>query len=79
MTFAKISSWFEDWEEFALAYEFTTEQDGSDQFSWEQQRHIINLDETNFSLDGSEGGWGGCPSQSFTVAWVSQQIRCSDQ
>ena len=72
MTFAKISSWFEDWEEFALAYEFTTEQDGSDQFSWEQQRHIINLDETNFSLNGSDGSQGGHTSQSITVAGVNR-------
>jgi hypothetical protein len=48
------------------------EKDGSVQSTWEQQRHIINLDETNFSLDGSDGGQGGCPSQSIAVAGVNR-------
>jgi hypothetical protein len=38
------------------------------EFSVHQKRRIFNLDETNFSLDGSDGGRGGRPSASYTVS-----------
>jgi hypothetical protein len=72
-TYSNISSWFDAWEEFALSYGFTVRKDGSVQLTWEQGKRIINLDATNFSLDGSDWGQGGCPSQSSTVAGVNRQ------
>jgi hypothetical protein len=71
-TFSNISSWFDAWGKIALVYGFATEQDGSVQFSWEQRRCIINLDETNFSLNGSDGSQGGHTSQNITVAGVNR-------
>ncbi len=71
-TYSNISSWFDAWEEFALSYGFTTEKDGSVQITWEQQRRIINLNENNFSLNGSDEGQDGCPSQSITAAGVNR-------
>jgi len=40
-------------------------------FSEEQKRRIINIDETNLSLDGSDGGRGGRPSCTITVKHCS--------
>jgi hypothetical protein len=47
-------------ESFVLEYGFADlDENGNVIFSEEQRRRIINLDETNFSLDGSDGGRGG--------------------
>ena len=53
---------------FVLEYGFADlDENGNVTFSEEQRRRIINLDETNFSLDGSDGGRGGRPAASVTV------------
>jgi hypothetical protein len=36
-------------------------------FSEDQKYCTINIDETNLSLDGSERGRGGCPSNTITI------------
>ena len=45
----------------------TTTDQGEVIFSETQKRRIINIDETNLSLDGSDGGRGGRPACSITI------------
>jgi hypothetical protein len=33
---------------------------------------MINVDETNLSLDGSDGGHGGCPGCTITIKHCSR-------
>ena len=63
-----LSDWFDEWEHFVLAQGFATKDDnGLTVFSEDQKRRIINIDETNLSLDGSDGGRGGRPSNTITI------------
>ncbi len=38
----------------------------------DQKRRIINFDETNLSLNGSDGGHGGCPRCTITIKHCSR-------
>jgi len=63
-----LSDWFDEWEHFVLAQGFATKDDnGLTVFSEDQKCRIINIDETNLSLDGSDGGRGGYPSNTITI------------
>ncbi len=70
-TYANLNDWFDAWEKFVIEKGFATcNSDGSIEFSEEQRRQIINMDETKFSVDGSDGGVGGHPSLSVTVRGI---------
>jgi len=65
-TFSNLSDWYDAWEKFLTTQGFASEiinESGAKEivFSEEQKRRIINIDETNLSLDGSDGGRGGRP------------------
>jgi hypothetical protein len=67
-TYSNLNDWFNAWEQFVLEKGFASKNaEGSVEFSKEQCKRIINMDETKFSVDGSDGGVGGRPSLSFTV------------
>ncbi len=54
---------FDEWEGFVITNGFATRNESGDMiFTKDQKRRIINIDETNLSLDGSDGGRGKCPS-----------------
>jgi len=64
-----LNDWFDEWGLFCVAKGFATrsEHDGEVVFSEAQKRRIINIDETNLSLDGSDGGRGGRPASTITI------------
>ena len=67
-TFSNLTDWFDAWEDFALRQGFATKEGESTVcFSEDQKRRIINIDETNLSLDGADGGHGGRPACSITI------------
>ena len=66
------SDWFDSWESFLLKYGFASKVNGITEFSAAQKRQIFIPDQTNFSLDGSNGGRGGCPAVAVTINGVSQ-------
>jgi len=80
MTFSNLNDWFDAWEMLCLDHGFAVEGDwmnNSDEmellFSDEQKcRIIINMDETKFSLDGSNGGIGGRPANVISARGVVQ-------
>jgi hypothetical protein len=55
---------------FNLSVFLKLEGDGGEEFhfSTSQKRRILNMDETNFSLDGGDGGHGGRPTSSITIS-----------
>jgi len=56
-TFSNLSQWYDGWENFLVSKDFATkEADGSVVFTEKQKQHIINIDETKLSEDGSDGG-----------------------
>ena len=68
-THTNLSDWFDAWEEFCLSYGFAAKNDAGEViFSECQKRRIINVDETNFSLNGSDGGRGGRPANTITIS-----------
>jgi len=68
-THANLSDWFDAWEVFCVSQGFATKNsNGEVLFTEEQMRRIINVDETNFSLDGSDGGRGGRPANTITIS-----------
>jgi hypothetical protein len=71
-TFSNLNDWFDAWERFLVTYGFASEIIDTDgvkliTFTDNQKRHIINIDETNMSLDGSDGGRGGRPACTITI------------
>ena len=63
-----LNNWFDEWGLFCVSNGFATRTDqGEVIFSETQKRRIINIDETNLSLDGSDGGRGGRPACSITI------------
>ena len=59
---------FDEWEGFVITNGFATRNETGDViFTEDQKRRIINIDETNLSLDGSDGGRGGRPSYSISI------------
>jgi hypothetical protein len=71
-TNTNLNDWYNSWEKFLVTYGFAAEninEDGTKEiiFTDDQKCHIINVDETNLSLDGSDGGRGGRPACTITV------------
>ncbi len=70
-TFNNLNDWFDSWEAFVLSQGFATKINGESGeeviFTEEQKRRIINIDETNLSLDGLDSGHGGQPACSITM------------
>jgi hypothetical protein len=63
-----LNNWFDEWGLFCVSKGFATRTDqGEVIFSETQKRRIINIDETNLSLDGSDGGRGGRPACTITI------------
>jgi uncharacterized protein YllA (UPF0747 family) len=60
-TYTNLNDWYDSWEKFLVSHGFATEiihESGTKEivFTDDQKRRIINVDETNLSLDGSDGG-----------------------
>lgn len=67
-TISNLSQWYDGWENFLVYKDFATkEADGSLVFTEKQKQHIINIDETKLSDDGSDGGVGGRPPSTIHV------------
>jgi hypothetical protein len=77
-THTNLNDWFDSWEAFLVSQGFATEITGEDGdgkevvVSEDQKRRIINVDETNLSLDGSDGGRGGRPGCTITIKHCSR-------
>jgi len=75
-TYANLNEWFDAWELFLVSHGFADKNaDGEVTFTEKQKRHTINVDETNFSLDGSNGGRGGRPANTITIKTPQGQAR----
>jgi hypothetical protein len=61
-TINNIDAWYDRWQSFFLEFGFADD-DGQGElpFTEEHKRWIVNMDETKFSTDGSDGGIGGRP------------------
>ncbi len=67
-THRNLSDWDDEWEAFCLSTGFTARnQELEVVFTEEQKQRINNVDKTNFSLDGSDGGCGDRPACSITI------------
>ena len=80
-TYSNLNTWFDSWKHYLIALEFAKAKEEADDdvvmiddvllegepdVSPSQLRRIVNLDETNISLDGSDGKSGGRPSVIFS-------------
>jgi hypothetical protein len=71
-TVKKLDDWYDRWQRFCLEFAFgDSDGKGGIVFSGEKKRRIVNMDETEFSMDGSDGGIGGRPAKSITMLSVS--------
>ncbi len=66
-TFDNLQKWFVGWRKFLLTYGFATVGPDGDQLLFEpdQLRRILNVDESEISLDGSSSMAGGKPAVIF--------------
>ena len=65
-TYQNLDLWFSSWEVFVVEYGFATiNQNGQLHFDEEMKMRVLNLDETNMSLDGSNGNRGGRPTATY--------------
>jgi hypothetical protein len=72
-TVKNLDEWYDRWQSFCLEFEFSDHDgQGGTTFYEEQKRRIVNMDETKFSTDGSDGGIGGRPSNSITMLDVAR-------
>jgi hypothetical protein len=84
-THTNLNDWFDSWEVFLVSQGFATEitgEDGNEKeviVSEDQKRRIINVDETNLSLDGSDGGRGGRPGCTITIKHCSRPGTAQNQ
>jgi hypothetical protein len=63
-----LSDQFDEWENFVTNQGFACKtNNGAVVFSKHQKHHIINIDEMNLSLDGSDEGRGRCPSNTIMI------------
>jgi hypothetical protein len=73
MTVKNLDEWYDQWQRFFLEFAFgESDGKGGIVFSEEQERRIVNMDETNFGTDGSDGGTGGRPANSITLLGVAR-------
>jgi hypothetical protein len=72
-TVKNLDEWYDRWKRFFLEFAFgDSDGKGGIVFSEEQKRRIVNMDETKFSTDGSDGGIGGRPANSITLLGVAR-------
>ncbi len=77
-THANHNGWFGSWEVFLVSQGFATEitsQDGAGKevvVLEDQKCRIIDVDETNLSIDGSDGVNGRCPGCTITIKHCSR-------
>ncbi len=65
-TYQNLDLWFNSWEAFVVEYGFATiNQNGQLLFDKKMKMRVLNLDETNLSLDGSNGNRGGRPRATY--------------
>ncbi len=81
-TFCNLNTWFNSFEKHCIELGFAQrDADGSIRFMHPER--ILNLDETNVSLDGSSGNRGGRPTTTFYDPNLSRtgnaQSKTSDQ
>jgi hypothetical protein len=64
--YQNLDLWFNSWEAFVVEYGFTTiNQNGQLHFDEKMKMRVLNLDETNMSLDGSNSNRGGRPTATY--------------
>jgi hypothetical protein len=72
-THTNLNDWCDSWEDFCLSHGFASKNELWETIFEEAQMHrIANVDETNFSLDGSEGGHGGCPANTIMISHTAR-------
>jgi hypothetical protein len=74
-THTNLNDWFDSWEAFLVSQGFATEifsEDGTGVVLEDLKRRIINVNETNLSLDGSDGGCGGRPGCTIMIKHCSR-------
>ena len=65
-TEGNLQLWFDSWEQFVVEYGFATiDPNGEVIFDEEMKARIVNLDETNLSLNGSDSNRGGRPTATY--------------
>ena len=66
MTYANLDAWFENFRAFLIEFNFAgIGDDGEPTFTEAQLRRIMNVDETEISLNASNTRAGGRPAVSF--------------
>jgi hypothetical protein len=72
-TVKNLDEWYDRWQSFCLEFRFADDDvQGRITFLEEEKRWIVNMDETKFSTDGSDGGIGGRPTNSITMLGVAR-------
>ena len=80
-TYDNIKLWFDSWKRTLLEYRFMFFRDGEFVIPDSQLRRIINLDESNLSLDGStetRGGRGGAALWDTSLPMIGQPVNKSN-
>jgi hypothetical protein len=68
-----LRDWYNHFESFCIEYGFGGDGgDGKVVFTDDQKWHISNMDETKFSMDGSDGEIGGRPANSITISGTTR-------
>jgi hypothetical protein len=72
-TVMDLGDWYDHFESFCIEYIFGEDGGGGKVvFTDDQKRRISNMDETKFSMDGSDGAIGGHPAKSITIAGTTR-------
>jgi hypothetical protein len=72
-TATNLGDWYDHFESFCIEYGFGDDGGGGKVvFTDDQKRRISNMDETKFSMDGSDGEIGGRPANSITIAGTTR-------
>jgi hypothetical protein len=72
-TAPNLGDWYNHFESFCIEYEFGDDGGGEKVvFTDDQKRLILNMDETKFSMDGSDGEIIGRPANSITIAGTTR-------
>jgi hypothetical protein len=72
-TVKNIDEWYDRWQSFCLEFGFADDDgQGGITFSEQHKSQIVNMDETKFSTDWSDGGIGGRPANSIAMLDVAR-------
>jgi len=71
-SYSNLDRWFDDFEMFVLEKGFATKVGDEVIFSDHMKRRIINIDESNLCLDGSDGNRGGRPALSIIAEGLNR-------